>query len=857
MNHPLDHDRRLDRIYRALLRLLPAEFRGDFGDAMAADFAEATAAERGWRLAALVARELPALVLGVIRQHTADFLQDAAFAWRLIVRGPVAAFVIVLTFAIGIGANTAIFSVVDAVLLRSPFHDPSRIVLISDVHDPARRSMRRASADEIARLRSMTAVFDSVTGLDLAVATSSDLSVPRFVDLECVSADVFRVLGIQPQLGRAFEARDDRPGADPVVIVSDAFWRETLGGSAGVMGRTIRLNDHPVTVIGVLPPSIEDVRSVNRRDAWAPLAAGSETGCNPEWSVNVYARIRPDLTLDSANARLLALTAGARGLVSLDESTVGDERPTLLVLTVAVAFVLLIGCANVAGLLAERAVTRRREIATRLALGAGRGRLVRQMLTESVILALAGTAMGLVVAFSAVAKIVTLLPEGLPHSRDIALNSRVLIVTVAAGWFAGLLSGLLPALQLVDRRIASSLHDARGSTGRGRSWTRRMLLVGEVALSVALLVAATLATRSFLTLRPTHPGFDASNMLAVTIRVADRSDNQARWKTLFQEVTSRFGALPGVTGVSGSTETPLTGTVTMVPVHVSGLPDAALPRRVFTSTVTANFFAEMRMPIVRGRDFGREDERGGPVAIINETLARHVSPDGNALGREVVVDGRFFDRTPARIVGVVADARLFSGSTHGSPQVYVLFARHPKPHFTLMVRAASPTGSVAQVLRREVTRIDPTLFVISSRSLNDVLERSMAPWRFVTWLMTLFAVMAVGLAAVGLAAVVASAVTQRQNEIGIRMALGADRGSVMRLMLSQTMDVTVYGVIFGLVLAFATTRFLADSLYELSPRDPLTFAMAAALMLATAALASYLPARRATRIDPIVTLRAD
>jgi len=790
--------------------------------------------------------------------------RDVHYGLRSLRKSPGFATAGLLMLALGTGANTAMFSVVDAVIVRSTFRDPARVVELLDRQRPGVESALWASPDEMRRLRGMTDVFDSVSAGDFAQPTLTGVGEPRTLLVECVSASLFRVLGVQPVVGRAFSGAEDRPGADPVIVISDKLSQQAFGGEASALGRSLVLDGHPVTVIGVMAADF-DGAALRSPDALAPLGQGagpaSAAGCHVGLGTAVYARIRSDLTLRTAETRLQAMTGGTRGLVSLDNANLSDDRTTLLMLLGAVSFVLLIACANVANLLLGRAVGRRREIATRLALGASPGRLVRQMLTESVLLATLGALAGVVAARLVLGTLVALLPLGLPHASHIALNVRVFLFAVSAGVLAGLLAGLVPAAQASSRDLTIWLHDARAVTLPSRSWARRALVVTEVALSVGLLVGAALTMRSFLILRPTHPGFDASNKIIASMRLSTvRYPSPASRLAFLDGLTTRLAGLPGVRGVSVISLAPFSGMTDSERITVTGRPDLDDGHVVVdTSAVTANYFDEMRMSITRGRGFLPTDNaRALPVAIVSETLARRVWPGSDPIGAVITPKADTASATPRLVVGVASDIRTNGGSTRPSAELYVPMAQDPSPEADVIVRTADTgPGNLASEIRHEAAVVDATQVLTSVTPFEELLSGSRGERRFVTWLMGTFAAMSLGLALLGLTAVMAASVAQRTREIGIRITLGARPGAVVRLVLRQAMVLTGCGVVMGLGLAMATTRFLANSLYGVTPLDPPTFAASAALMLVVATTASCVPARQATKVDPLVALRAE
>jgi putative ABC transport system permease protein len=650
-------------------------------------------------------------------------------------------------------------------------------------------------------------------------------------------------------------------------VLSHRFWQRELGGAADTIGRVLTVNGVPTTVVGIMPSDFAGPYSRNNTDGWLPagpaFAGGSSPGCAVRGSVWAFVRVKPGLTLDAAanlatDAAGIARLEDSRGrtgakleLISLQEQTVGDLRTPLLALLGAVGLVLLIACANVANLQMERIFGRRSELAVRMALGATRWRTVRQTLVEATLLSLAGGATGILAAGWTLQLIVGLMPAYIPHLNEIQINGRILGVTLLLSCLTAVVIGVLPAMQ----GGASLMEDLRVTTRtatRGASWTRRLLVVSQIGLSLTLLVGASLMIASFRTLRPSDPGFNGTDKLIATVRLQGRSATTPG--PVFGNLLDRVAAIPGVRTVAGSTYLPMSGTVAAVPVSTENS-----TQELFTGIVTTNYFTEMEIPVVRGRAFDDRDHSGGArVAVVNEAFARRMFPGSDALGRLVTID--FYDKQqgPRQIVGITRDTRCFGADLKARAEIYIPIPQATTTLLHLIVKAVRPGDPrLASQLRAAMVDIDPTQVVDRVMPMQEMLDDTVSRWRFGAWLLGSFAAMAVLLAAVGLAASITWWVTQRTREIGVRMALGANANGVAALVMRQGLAVAVAGIALGLAGAAASTRLIASWLYGITPLDPRTFAASAVGMLAIAAAASYLPARRASRVDPIVALRAE
>lgn len=792
---------------------------------------------------------------------------DVRYAWRGMSASPGFTAVALLMIAIGTGTNAAMFSVIDAVMLRSPFTDPDRVVLVG-----ARGADGRStSAISLAQYRSLR---ESAQGFDALAAIASGqrpiltgLGEPKRFNTECVTAGMFRVLGTAPAIGRTFTEDEDRAGAPAVVVLSYPFWQRELGGSRDVVGRSVTLSGVPATVVGVMPRGFGGPLSRSNTDGWMPggaaLEGGASPGCAGRSSVNAFARLKPGLSLDAVaqqatDAAGIARLEDWRGhtgsrlaLVSLQEQTIADLRTPLLALLAAVGLVLLIACANVANLQMERIFGRRVELAVRMALGATRARIIRQTLTETLILYVLGSIAGILAARWTLHLVIGLMPGSMPHLDDIELNVRILAATIAVACGSGIAVGLLPAIQETSPRLMNDLRAARAVT-RGAGWTRRLLVVTQVALSLMLLVGAGLMIATFQTLRPSRPGFNAADKLTASIRLQGSAEHAPG--PFFDRAIARVSELPGVGSVAASTYLPMSGNVAAVTVRAGDV-----TQEIYSGVVTPNYFAEMEIPILRGRGFSAADATGAPrVAIVNEAFVRRMFAGDDALGKFVDVD--YYDKRQGarQIVGVLKDTRSSGSDLRARAEIYLPAAQAPSPSMFLIVRSQRPGDPrLAAGLRGAISAIDRAQVVDRIVPMQELLDARVSTWRFGAWLLGVFAAIAILLAAVGLGASIAWWVTQRTREIGVRMALGAKPRRIASLVLTQGIVLAASGVVLGLAGAAASTRFLSSWLYGVTALDRATFIVSALGMLLVAAVASYIPARRATRIDPLVALRAE
>jgi putative ABC transport system permease protein len=844
-----------DRVLGLLFRLLPADFRGDFGDQMAADLEESRAGNN--RPVQIWRREVPALAGAVVREHLHVLASDIRFAFRLMRRTPGFTALAVLMLGLGTGANVAMFSIIDPVLLRSPFPDVDSLAIVQVEEDG--RLTAGVPSDRAAALMASPRTLSAVASLGHGSHLLTGQGDPQRPDTECVSASMFDVLGTRPWIGRTFTTDDDRAGAAPTIVLSYPFWRQ-LGGDPRIVGRALHLNEHAVTVVGVMPPDFEGPFSRSDTAGWMPLnvdvSGGGLEGCRAGAWVNMFARVQAGLSLREAEQRLPGFH-----LLSLQQQTFEEWRTPFVVLSIAVWCVLLIACLNVGGLQIERAVSRRPELALRLALGASRARLVGQTLTENLALAGLGGAAGVAAAYATLHAIVSMLPTNMPHLSEIALNGRALAAAIVASIIAGLVAGIFPVAQSWRLNLATVSNDVSRRATSVRSGLRRTLIAVEIALSVVVLVSAGLMIQTFFTLRPSHPGFDPSGKDMALVRLPGVApDASGRF---FMQLFDQLRNIPGVRSISGSTYLPMFGVVSTVSVMPTAPAATRAPVTVFGSAITPGYLDAMNIPVLTGRAFTDADTRGAvPVALVNEQFARNLVPDGDAVGQRVRARG---PRRPStdpdiewEIVGVVGNTRTNAGHTRFANELFVPYAQSPVPLLYVVVdRGLRPLPAVPAAMRRAIHELKPDLVLEPVIALDSFVNRRVDRWRLGAWLLGGLAALAVILAAVGLMTTIGWWVRQRQRELGIRIALGARWNVIVGLLLGQGMRVVAGGIVAGCALAALVSRFLEGWIYGVTPLDVKTFVMAALVMLLAGLCATLVPTRRAIRLNPVAILRAE
>jgi putative ABC transport system permease protein len=827
------------------------------------------------------------------------FRQDLHFALRQLRRSPGYAVAAAVTLALGIGANTAIFSLVDAALLRPlPFPDASRLVLLWESRPGSGFAQLPLSFPTFSDVREQAWSLEGLAAWTSQPETTFNLTLgegPQPVQYALVTTNFFDVLGVAPTLGRSFGPAEAEPAAAPAVVLSHGLWSR-LGADPSLVGRTLRLGDRAHAVIGVLPRGFRFVSAPREAELWLAIEQQPDPTQARRYAraaryLGAVGRLRPGVSVAAARAELAALsarfTAGDPGfyrdwalaLVPLHEAAVAGLRPTVLVLLGAVSFVLLIACANVAGLALARGQARRGELAVRTALGASRSRVVRQLLTESALLGLLGGTLGLLVAFWGLDLLAALsfrtVGVFVPYTIDLraaGLDSRVLLFTLAASLGTGVLFGILPALSAsrAEPRAGLGAVGRPGEPSRGGR-ARRALTVAELALSVVLLVGAGLMLESFRRLQVVDPGFRPDDVLAADVRLPRFKYGQPpRVARFYEDLLGRLAGVPGVEGVGAVSALPLSGTDAATGVLVEGRPPGTPAERpsVHHRAVTPGYFGALGIALRRGRAFDARDDAQGPkVALVNQTLAARLWPGEDPLGKRLALDFeamRFFrDRPPQldlasglrEVVGVVADVRHSRLDAQPAPELYVPFAQRPSPDMTLVLRGAGGPAALASAARAALKALDPDQPLAGVTTVSALVETALAPSRFHLRLLGAFAALAFVLAAVGLYGVVAHSVARRTGEIGVRMALGAARRDVVAMVLREAAALSALGLALGGAAALALARALRSVLYAVSPADPAAYAAAAVALAAMTALASYLPARRATRVDPATALR--
>ncbi|HEV3469189.1 MAG TPA: ABC transporter permease [Pyrinomonadaceae bacterium] len=806
---------------------------------------------------------------------------DLKYAVRVMLKQPGFTLVAVVTLALGIGANTAIFTVVDAALLRSlPYRDPERLVHLWEAKQNRDFDRREASYPDFLDWRAQTTeVFEGVAGYVNRGYTLTGEGGPERVMGAAVTANFFDLLGVRPAHGRAFREGEDEPGAAAVAVLGHGLWQRRFGGDPKVVGREVTLNGESYTVVGVLPADFQFAR-VGSTDLWTGLrpTPNFATPRYMHW-LNVVARLRPGVTMEAARARLDAvgrvIAAADPGAhkgtalvaVPLHEEVVGQVRPVLLAMLAAVSLVLLIACANVANLLLARGAARRKEVAIRTALGASRWRLVRQLLTESVLLAGVGGALGLVVALWGVDLLVAAIPEAqllqMPYLRGLSLDPGLLLFTAALSLATGVLFGLMPALDASRADLQEAMKEGRRASGTKRSGRlRAALVVSEVAVALVLLVGAGLLVKSLLRMLSVDPGFRVENLLTMRVnltpqRFAGDTDGSQR-AAFFEELLRRAGNLPGVEGAAAVSNLPLSGDGgTGTPSVVGREEPAGGWSEAHLRVVSPNYFDVMGVRVQAGRGFTERDRVGtSPVILVNRTFAERNFGGEDPTGQRVTF--RFTQgQPPFEIVGVVGDEKIKSLDAQTTPVIYFPMLQGPDSSAALVVRTASDPEAMAGALRGELRALDPDAPLFGVRTMERVISDAPATFmrRYPAYLIGVFAAVALILASVGIYGVISYAVTQRTHELAIRAALGARRADLLRLVLRQGLALALGGVAAGILGALALTRLLSSLLYGVSATDPSVYAGVSLLLLAVVLVACLVPARRATKVDPMEALR--
>jgi len=805
-------------------------------------------------------------------------MHDLRYAIRQLVRHPGFTFVVVLALGLGIGANTAIFSVVNAALLRPlPYRDSSRLVVVWDQLVKLGLDAFPVSYANYLDYRSQNRVFQDVAAFAYAEFNLTVADQAERVPGIRVSANLLPMLGAAPAAGRIFTSEENAPGRGNVVLLSDSLWQRRFGRDRRIVGKSVVLDGTALTVVGVLPASFSFSAGNPAPELWVPVELRPAPD-RTEGALQLIARLKPGITLQQASAGLRAVARGIedryhpyRGphgedagygvtVIPLRDELYGSMRRGLLVLLAAVAFVLLIACANVASLLLARTAVRRREIAVRLSLGAGRFRLARQLLVESITLSTAGGLLGLALAFWGVNALRALMPDSLPHLENIPLDVRVLGFALAVSLITGVIFGLAPALEGSALALSETLKQAgRGVTGGGSRRIRRLLITGEVALSLVLVIGAGLLIKSFTRLLSVHPGFRAEKLLTARISLSQQTYREDRRVAAFySQLLERVRTLPGVLSVSVVSQLPLTGSPGGDPFSIEGRPydtHSRTPQITSHQVIDPDYFRTMQIPVLAGRIFREREPE--PAVIINQTMARGFWPGdlSQAIGRRILLGAPRPGAPWLTITGVVGDVRNAGLAAVPIPQMYVPIDQTPTHAMALVVRTVRDTGSVISSVRAQLFSLDPNQPLYDVRTMEQRVAATVAQPRFQTVLLGAFGTLALILAAIGIYGVIAQSVVDRTHEIGIRMALGARPGAVLRSVIWEGLAMGLAGTGFGLAGALPLAHLLASLLYGVPALDAGTFLSASLVLMLVVLAASYIPARRAAKLDPVSALR--
>jgi putative ABC transport system permease protein len=793
---------------------------------------------------------------------------DIRYGLRTLLKNPAFSAAVLLVLALGIGVNSAMFSALSAILFQKfPFAEPERVVTLWEVNLQKGFEQSPVSAATFADWRERTKVFEQMSLYDSDSKVLTGSGNPEHLAGGRVSANFFSLLGVHAAQGSATLPEDGQVNGTQAVILGHDLWHRRFNSDPSVVGKSITLDNKLSTVIGVLPP---DFRFLGNADIWSvfPLSGDALQEREARYMMAV-ARLRRGATVEQAQAEMEIVSRGLQQdypatnagwgarVVPLRDYVVSGVRSSLLILFGAVTFVLLLACTNVASMLLARLSARRKEFAVRTALGATRLHLIRQLLIECVLLALPGGALGLVLAYWCISFIAALVPETVSRG-EISLDSRVLGFTLAVSVLSGLLSGIAPVLQTSKLNLGEMLKEnSRGATGGIRhNRLRRLLVVAEVSLSLMLLVGAGLMIKSFLRLQQVNPGFNPDHVLTAKISLPPSNyPDPARRSTFFQQLLSQLETIPGVQSVGATTTLPLSGTSMNFRFSVEGQPAACgeLSQAQYRA-VSPGYFRTMEIPLREGRDLTERDGADAPgVVVINETMSRRLFPQGGALGKRLIIS--YGKPSPREVVGVVGDVKHLKLEEPPKPEMYIPYTQNPWAFMTVVLRTSVPPDNLASAVRNEVWKVDKSQPVDKVITLNQVLYESVAQPRLYMLLLALFAVLAIVLSATGIYGVMSYIVSQQTHEIGVRLALGARPNVVLKMVVRQGMFVVLIGIVVGLLISAALTRTLSAMLYGVSATDFATFAEVLLLLVGVAFLACYLPARRATKVDPLIALR--
>ena len=851
-----------ERLYAALLRLYPREFRDEYAREMAQVFRDRMAGDRGVRL---WSDTLTDVALTAPREHAAMLLSDIRYAGRLVRRAPFFTTAVVLTLALGIGAATAIFSVVNTVLLRPlPFAEPGRLMQLTEKNDRLHLTNFGASVLNYLSWKEQTEAFAQLGAIATASFNMSGRGDPEQYTGASISPSVMPVLGLRPVVGRSFRAGEDAPGAPKVAIVSEGVWKRRFGGDPALVGQNVTLNGVPYTIVGVAPTALTVMTT---GDVWVPLTIDPGRELRLNHVLTVIGRLKAGVSLEQARGEMDTIAArvgqqypevkdwGITVITFYRAFVSADLQTTLLVLMSAVGLLLLITCANVANLLLARASSRQREVAVRTAIGASRGRILHQLLVESLVFSLLGGALGLAAAFWGVGAINRALPPNVLPVPAIPVDGAVLAFALGITFVTGLLFGSIPAWHAVNTDLNPLLTDRSRGSGSARRLVRNLLAAAELALATALLIGAGLLIRTLVELEHVHVGFKPDGLLTFQISLPrSQYGGDVKAAAFYARLREEVEAIPGVTGAGVSSGIPFgAGNYTATPVAPVG-PSALAPDTsvaIDWRIVSPGFFRTMNIPMLEGRDFNDGDRAGAPpTMVVSQATARRFWGNVEPIGRTIrrVADGATFT-----VVGVVGDVR-HTALNQESPAMYYSIGTRVWPLMDIVVRTERPDSVVGSV-RQAVRQLDPELPLANVRTMEEWMANSAAQPRLNAILLASFAAAALLLAAIGIYGVIAYSVSQRTQEIGLRMALGAERKAVVGLVVREGMTMAATGVAAGLVAALALSRALASLVFGVTVRDPATFGGVAVLLSLVAAAACALPARRATQVDPMIALR--
>lgn len=875
---------RARKVFRALLRLLPFDSRWEHGEAMEEMFVDMHSGAAGEESKMSKIRIWLSSIGSVVwmspREHFDMFRQDAGYALRTMRKNPGFATVAVLTLAIGIGANTAIFSVINGVLLEPlPYQDAGRLVIIWNDFGEGGQSLPVVSPQDYRDYREWTQLFEDFAAGDGGTGSLTGNGEPEQADVGYATFNFFPLLGVEPILGRGFLPEEDVVDGPAVALLNYKLWERRYGSDPAIVDSTIQLNGESVTVVGVLPPGFElllppEAFRIRDADLWVPMQ-DSYTAIRNRTYFTVFGRMKAWVTLPQAQAEMDAFAARLQSehlvhkssnlrirTVPFHYDVVKKVRPTLFILLAAVGLVLLIACGNVANLLLARATSRGKEMAIRAALGASRSRIFRQALTESALLAVLGGGLGLLVAAWGLEALLVLRPANLPRMENIALDGTALWFTAGACLLTLLLSGLVPALNISRLELNAVLREGgRQSTASGGSAIRRGLIVGEVALSLVLLISVGLLLQSFLSLQKVHPGFEEENVLTFGLSLPNaRYPSSEDRHNFYQQLEGKLRSLPGVEAVSAVSQLPLTGTVPLSPYAYDD--ETAAKWETLTADrkiITPDFFRVMGTQLRAGRFFDSRDTLDSALVVtVDEMLARKAWPDEDPVGKRLLLP--FFREGKiklewTRVIGVTEHIRNHDLTRDVREQVNFSYTQVSRRSMSLVVRTGSTPSNLAELVREEVRAMDKDLPVNDLRPMSDYLVDARGQARFTLLLIFVFGGIALALACIGLYGVISYSVSQRTHEVGIRMAMGARQRDIFRLVMGQGLKLVGAGLLVGLIASAAVTRTLGSLLFEVSPTDPAAFLASALVLVLVALAACFIPARRATKVDPLVALR--